>query len=272
MKRALLPFLVLLGACGDNQTHPDPHAGYDAGAPVIGCVPDLDGKIDSSEMKAAIGIAVRYLVSPAGKTRTVDVAGATDGAGHLVWNWGTDYADDQAANLEASNLSGKWYASSFSGGQFVAPFDAGGAIEAVYSQDDQAIWLHGIASAQPSPKTLLVYEQPVALYRFPLQAGASWTSQGVVKNGTLNNSPWASTDTYAATDDATGRLVLPELTFTQAHRVRFTVTQQNAAGTHVTRQASFVFECFGEVGRATSGQDETKDDFTTAAEQRRFQP
>jgi hypothetical protein len=44
-----------------------------------------------------------------------------------------------------------------------------------------------------------------------------------------------------------------------------------AAGqTQVTRQVSFMFECFGEIARATSLPGETNDDFTTAAEIRRF--
>jgi hypothetical protein len=40
----------------------------------------------------------------------------------------------------------------------------------------------------------------------------------------------------------------------------------------VTRQDSYLFECFGEVARATSQPNETSDDFTTAAEVRRFTP
>jgi hypothetical protein len=33
-----------------------------------------------------------------------------------------------------------------------------------------------------------------------------------------------------------------------------------------------MFECFGEIARATSQPNETNDDFTTAAELRRFGP
>ena len=36
------------------------------------------------------------------------------------------------------------------------------------------------------------------------------------------------------------------------------------------RQVSFLFECFGEVARATSRDDEQAVDFTTAAEVRRL--
>jgi hypothetical protein len=266
---------VLACACEANRTHPDEHAAYDAGAAApLPCVPDLDGRIDPSELQPVLGVPVKYLVSPPGKSRPVDVAGMTDSSGHLVWDWGTDYADDQTATITAQPLQGKWYASSFPSGQFVTPYDAGDTLESVYSQDDTGLYLHGIASTQPKPaegQTLLVYEQPVLLYKLPLTVGATWTSIGVVKNGVVRGLPYAGQDTYQGSDDATGQLVLPDLTFTQAHRLRFVVTTAPSAGQNVvTRQVSFLFECFGEVARATSEPNETMDDFTTAAEVRRF--
>ena len=72
-------------------------------------------------------------------------------------------------------------------------------------------------------------------------------------------------------DDATGQLVLHDVTFSQVHRVRTKVTLSPATGASiVTRQDSFLFECLGEVARATSVNDEPKDDFTTASEIRRL--
>jgi hypothetical protein len=38
----------------------------------------------------------------------------------------------------------------------------------------------------------------------------------------------------------------------------------------ITQQSSWLFECFGEVARATSAVGETNPDFTTAAEVRRL--
>jgi hypothetical protein len=275
MRRTAFLLFLLCGCVSNNETHPNEHAGYDGGTTApLSCVPSLNGQITSAEVQAVLGVAVKYLVSPKGENRPVDVAGTVDANGHLVWDFGTDYADDQIAQIQATEVTGKWYASSFPNGQFVTPFDAADTIEAVYSQDDQAIWLWGLASAQQNPpqgETLLVYQQPVALYRFPLAAGSSWTSTGTITNGTNEGLPWAEQDTYEATDDATGQMILPDFTFTQAHRVRFKVTLAPAAGqTQVTRQASFMFECFGEIARATSLPNEPNDDFTTAAEIRRF--
>jgi hypothetical protein len=269
--------LVALAACGDNQTHPDTHGLYDGGAVApLQCVPNLDGTIDSNELKAVLGVTVRYLVSPPNTTRTVDVAGTVDSTGHRVWDMGVDVASDQILQVTATSLNGKWYAASFPTGRFTTPFDAAQTLDAVYAQDDTALWLLGLASTQPSPpegKTLLVYAQPVMALKLPLSVGTTWTSVGTVQNATLRGLPYAGQDTYTFTDDATGELIVPSLTFTQAHRVRSTVTLAPSAGANVTtKQASFFFECFGEVARATSQPNETQDDFTTAAEVRRFGP
>lgn len=277
---ALVAFAVgavalLASACGDNKTHPE-HSAYDAGpSPPLSCVPNLDGRVDSKELAAVLGVPVKYLVSPSGKERTIDVAGGVDPAsGKLTWNYGVDLADDQILTITASSLSDKWYATSFTNAQFVAPFDAAQTLDAIYTQDDKGLYLLGLASKSPTPpegKTLLVYGSPVQVFAFPMTAGASWTSTATITNGTLRGQPYAGKDTYDVKDDATGQLVLPDLTFTQVHRVRTRVTTVPSAGqSQTTLQVSFIFECFGEVARATSKANETNENFTTAAEVRRF--
>jgi hypothetical protein len=94
---------------------------------------------------------------------------------------------------------------------------------------------------------------------------------GTVKNATLRGLPYAGTDTYVITVDGAGTLLLQDYTFTQAMRVRTDLTAAPAAGeTVTTKQVSFLFECFGEVARATSQNNETQENFTTAAEVRRL--
>ncbi len=272
---ALLSGIALLG-CGPNLTHPLPGTYVDeAGAP-LPCVPNLDGMIQADELAPALGIPATYLISPAGGTRPVDIAGTTDSNGHLSWDWSTSYSDDGAVQIAASPVMGKWYAASFPQGQFVVQYDASHTLEAIYSHDDQAMYLYGLASTEQTPsdgegETLIVYAAPVALYKFPFGPGSTWTSTGNVTNATLRGLPYAGTDTYVTTDDATGTMILPDLTFSQVHRVRTTLSNNPAVGeASTTRQVSFIFECFGEVARATSQLNETSDDFTTAAEQRRL--
>jgi hypothetical protein len=281
LQRALAIALVTAAcawsaACEDNLTHPAVTTPYEAGtiAP-LSCVPNLDGVIQSSELQPSLGVPAFYRVNAANTTRTVDVAGEVNDAGQLVWDWGASYANDQVATIEATPLQGKWYASSFPSGQFVTPFDAADTLEAVYSQDDNGAYLYGLASKVQNPpegETLWVYETPVTLYKFPLTPGTSWTTSGTITNGLVQNLPYAATDTYQGTDDATGQLILPDFTFTQAHRLRFVVTTVFSAGGNpqVNRQVSFLSECAGEVGRASSQMNETSDNFTTAAEQRRL--
>jgi hypothetical protein len=273
---ALAAAALGLAGCGDNQTHPSPdHDPYsDAGDAPLACVPNLDGTITMDEMKATLGVPVKYLVSAPGSKSPVDVVGTVDDSGKRTWDWSADVASDKTVSLVASTLDGKWYAASFPNGKFVTAMDAAGSLEGVYSQDEKTFYLHGIASTEKDPKagrTLLVYEPAIALYEYPLTVGKTWVSAGQVKNGTIKGLPYAGKDIYEVKDDATGQLVLHDVTFSQVHRIRTKVTLSPATGAAlVTRQVSFLFECFGEVARATSQNDETKDDFTTASEVRRL--
>ena len=273
---AVAAFAGLAPACSDNETAVPVHPAYDGGvvAP-LPCEPNLDGKIDSNELVPAVGIPANYLASPSGKERTVDLVGQTVN-GKLTWNFGADYADDQLAKIQAGTIDGKWYASSFASvvNPVVVPNDLAGLTEGVYTHDDQGFFLHGVASTNPAPpegKTLLVYTTPVMLYRFPLQPGAAWTSIGEVKDGTLRGLPFASRDTYDVKVDGAGELDLPDFVLTQVLRVRTNVSIAPAAGAVTTqRQVGFLFECLGEVTRATSKLNEPDENFTTASELRRL--
>jgi hypothetical protein len=276
LRFALVAMPALTASCGDNQTPAPAHPAYDGGvATALSCVPNLDGKIESRELVPQIGIPASYLVNPSGKDRTVDIVGQTN-AGKLTWNFGVDFADDQVAKIEAQKLDGKWYAGSFPGiaNAVVVASDLAGRTEGVYTQDDTGFFLHGIASTLPAPpegKTLLVYTAPVMLYRFPLQPGDAWTSTGEVKNGTLRGLPFASRDTYEVKVDGSGELGLPDFVLTQALRVRTNVSISPSAGALTTqRQVGFLFECLGEVTRATSKLNEPDENFTTASELRRL--
>lgn len=260
--------------CGDNATHPVDRPAFDSGdAQPLSCVPNLDGRIDSSELTPALGVPVNFLINPIGKERIVDVVG-TIVAGQRVWNFGIDFADDARITLLATAATGKWYAGSFPSGQFTAPLDAAGTLEGIYRHDDASLTLLGIASTKPDGpegKTLLIYDVPIPIVRFPLAAGAKWIASGTVINGTIRNLPYAGKDVYEVEDVATGKLVLHDLTFQQVHRVNTRVTVSPSAGVPTShRQVSFFTECFGEVARATSKNEETNPDFTSAAELRRF--
>lgn len=277
-----LPFFaavvfVSLSSCSENETPPPAKGKYEA-APVtpLACLPNLDGRIESRELAPQIGIPSTYLVTPPGKERAVDLAGRINPAGKLEWGFGVDFADDAVASIAAQKLEAKWYAGSFASvpNPVVVAIDVGGRTEGVYTHDEQGFFLHGVASAEADPpegRTLLVYDTPIMLYRFPLEPGAAWTSVGVVRDGRLRGLPIATRDTYEVRVDAAGQINLPDFILTQALRVRTTVTISPSPGQVTTqRQVGFLFECIGEVARATSKLNETADDFTAAMELRRL--
>ena len=78
------------------------------------------------------------------------------------------------------------------------------------SQDANGAYLYGLASKEQNPpegETLWVYDSPVTLYAFPLKPGTSWTKTGTIKNGLVRGLPYAATDVYQGTDDATRQLM-----------------------------------------------------------------
>ena len=270
---ALLVLSLAAGCAGENVTEPalDP---YDPGpGEPPACLPNLDGRIDEGELPTALGLPLSFRVTPAGEERSVDLVGLQQG-NTILWDLSATAEPDEVFTLAAAPLEGHWFAASFPGGQFVLPVDPAGTVLAVHSRADGAIRLHGVASAveqPPAGKTLLPYEEPIDLYRFPIEPGAAWVQTGYVSDGTWNGVPYAGWDEYEVSVDARGTLALPELSFTEAHRVRTNLTVQPAYGFPSSRRlVSWMFECFGEVARAQSRLDETEEDFTVATEVRRL--
>lgn len=271
---ALTTALLLTTSCVENQTPPGLQDYQPGPAPVLDCLPNLDGRIDASELQAAIGVPVSYRISPSGESRPVDLRGLIDQNGIRVWDWSLDDASDQRLEIAASELHQKWYASSFPGGEFVTLLNPDLDLEAIYSHDEEGLHFHGYASRQESPsvgQTLVVYDQPVTLYPFPLEVGRQWTSTGTVRNATVQGLPYAGVDTYESNVDASGELWLPELRFQQVLRVNTKVTINPSIGAPQShRQTSFFFECFGEVARAVSAPGTEDPEFNTAVEMRRL--
>ena len=175
-----------------------------------------------------------------------------------------------------ASLATSWFAPMFPRGELIAPLDVGHTVVGVLARDAQAISLLGIASTLPDPpegKTLVIYDAPIPLYVFPIATGATWSSVGTISSGhgTIDGLPFIGENRYEVSVDAAGELDLPELSFTQVHRIDTRVTVQPSSGPAVTRRSvSFVFECFGEVARATSRDGETASDFRVAQEVRRL--
>lgn len=271
----MLLLLGLLAGCGENRTFPGPTPYAPGEEPRFTCVPNLDGVLEAGEVPVLIGGEVAYLVNPEGVSRRVDLDGVVDASGQRVWDLGADFADDRVVGVGPMALTDQWFADDFPGGDYVAPVDLEGTVLGVYHLDERGLWLHGVASAEPDPpagRTLLPYDAPVPLYRFPLTQGDRYTVVGEVSVGTALGLAYRGTDTYEVDVLGAGRLDLPDWSFGQAWRVDTQVTVEAAAGATASRRLkSWLFECFGEVARA-QGAPGTTAPFTEAAELRRITP
>ena len=121
-------------------------------------------------------------------------------------------------------------------------------------------------------QTLLVYDAPVAVFRFPLEPGAQWSSAGEVNSGILRGLPYAAATPTTRRSTARARSILPT-SFTQALRVRTTVTVSPAAGNSPRSAPGRLRLRVLRRGRARHEQGRrAAGDFTTAAEVRSPEP
>lgn len=271
---ALVGVLGSTAGCGPNRTHPMRLPwDADAAVPPLGCVPNLDGRIDAAELEPSIGTPISFLVAPAGEERPIDLVGVPIDDGLTRWDFGADYGSDRVARIEALDPAAAWYAADFPTAEVAVPTDPSGAVDALYRLDEGGFYLLGLASHQMDPpegRTLLPYATPILLFQLPLTPGLEWISAADV-SGTLRGLPYAGRDTYETRVPAMGELVLPDLTFTHALRVATRVTVSPSAGAPVVRrQSTFVFECFGQVTSVTARDGDDVEDFTIAGEMRRF--
>src|SRR6202012_5644062 len=97
-------------ACPGPVSYPDIPA-VDPGP--FTCLPNLDGQIDASELQAALGVQVTYVLSGSATTPTVDLVGQLNSAGVRVWDYSESYATDVNLTIQASAIGAQWYAASF---------------------------------------------------------------------------------------------------------------------------------------------------------------
>ena len=241
--------LFILAACGTNET-PQP-----APVPTLPeCVPNRDGTITAAELPIALGATLTYYTS----------SNAT-GVGYEM---AQENASDQVVALGPVALGPQWYAASFPSGQFVV--DAGGGLDGIYHQDSQALWLDGTASqAMGANQTLIVYPTPLPVLRFPITVGEMYSAT-VAYSATIDGLPFNGSDELDVDVPDSGRLDVPYVQFSPVLRVREKAVRKTGATAITRRTTLFLFECFGEVARAESKQDETNPDFTTAAYLRRY--
>jgi len=245
-------------ACSENRTPYGPDAGLQP--EVLSCVPNLDGVLSRDEMPTLLSTEVDYLIS---RGTAVDLS---DDEIDLS----AEYDGEAKQAVTAEPIAGQWFASDFPADGIVVQLSRIGDTFAILRSTENAISLLGIAS-ELEDHTLLKYQSPIDLYRFPMREGDSWQQESAVL-GTLASVPYNGSDQYRVAVGSRVSVSLPHLRFTSARRVQTSITSDSgAAGVVVTRQqVSLLSECFGEVTRVVSQDNESATNFTTAAELWRF--
>ncbi len=236
------------------------------------CIGNNDGIVEASEMPTVIGAVASYRVNPYNTSVPVSLTGVEDGS-QYVW----DYSNPPQltpTHFKVESLQNQWFAGHFPEGQYVTPLSLWDPnILGVYRNEGDTVMLLGIASAT-SPAdpdfTLLVYDAPLVVFRFPLDVGATWEQTVTFSDATLKGVKNAGEETYRFVVDGRGRVELPQFSFDNVLRVRLKLTQRFVVSdgspdiSHI--QYFFVHECVGEVARIVSHANETDNNFTAASE------
>ncbi|HEY5952248.1 MAG TPA: hypothetical protein VIV40_42410 [Kofleriaceae bacterium] len=248
-----------------------PTTGLDGGADSsVACAPNHDGVIERDEVVILVPASVNFRSS--GETQ-VDLAGTKDLDGTRHWDLSGMFTGDHDTPMETAPLAGTWFASQFSGGQFITPLSGAGATDllGVYTALANKVQILGAASKEAGPtQTKLTYDPPVDTFAFPLHMGQHWETHSSV-TGTASGLPVLFSDVWKADIDAKGDVITPYGAF-PVLRLRLQLARTIGLVTTTTTTYGFVAECFGTVATVSSRSNETALEFTTAAEVRRLAP
>ena len=233
-----------------------------------------DGDVTASDVPVVPGLPLRFVeANSASGDLPVDVDG-TDANGAVTWDFTTAEPGDGPFQVQADFLADQWYASSFADeapldhgvGAYVAPLAADTV--AIFRRSDADLVILGVASVEQG-RTLITYDPPILVLRFPLTDGASFTSTST-GSGTFEFNPfYVSTDVYDSAVDGTGDVVTNAGTFKALRlRVSQSVTVGFLVVTHI--QYAWVAACLGVVAQVSSGDNEADPHYRQASQVRRL--
>lgn len=256
-------------------------AGLDAGTP-IGCLPNHDGQIERSEVFFQAGLRATYRVSGAASFET---AGSAAADGGRRWDFTQALAGDASRLVETKSLQGQWFESDYPDAGYTSEL---GSLLGVFATAGDALYLQGVVSpADGNSATRIHYEPWVKVLQFPLQAGASWTTdatvsgkyQGfVIGNAAFGTGLPFQREVYTSSVDRSGDALTPFSNFPSL-RVRTVMERYTRVYTLnpwylalTLRTFSWNAECFGTVATLNSKDNEGSTEFTDATEVRRLSP
>jgi hypothetical protein len=241
------------------------------------CLGNNDGTIEAAEMPTVVGAYVTYSVNGPGQSVAVSTKGATEADGY-AWDF-TSVPALTPVGIEVEDPADFWFAPHFPDAQYATPVSLWQTdLLGIFAGGPDTVLMLGLASRE-SPEetaayTLLVYDEPLAVYRYPLTLGAKWGQTVTFSDAIIQGVKNAGSETYDFVVDGRGTVKLPSFTLANTLRVRLSLSQtfvvSQGKPTIAHTQFFFVHECLGEVARIVSAPDEANKEFTTAAEFRRL--
>ena len=254
------------GDPGEGEGEGDPGEGEGEGDPPR-CSLD-DGRLDVDELPVAIGIPLRYTAATDEDAAIpVDVVGSASANG-TRWDFTGPVPDGAPFEVVAWALDGRWYADRFEDapafaagrGAYVAPLSDD--MEGVFEKRDGEVLLLGVASVEED-RTVVTYEPPITVLQFPLQVGATFSTE-TNGSGTFDFNPfyWSS-DTYTSAVDASGTV---ETAAGPLPALRLRLEQEVIVGYLVVTQIkySWLAPCIGVLAQVESDTGEDDPAFTHA--------
>jgi hypothetical protein len=230
------------------------------------CSPNHDGVIDRDEIVVLVGAGPGYAVNTPGTTIPVDLEPHNG-----VWDFSSppDYQGGSEVQTFDQLLSakGQWWSADFPTASYAMAAPGGQDLLIVMRSSLDGEQALGYVS-QSNQATELTYDQPIPLWRFPLAVGKQWTATANV-TGRANYVAVVESETWEMQVLARGTTKVPIGTF-DSLQLRIHTTQTIG----LQRTTRYVYqqlaECYGQLARIRSQDNEASAIFTTAAERRRL--
>jgi hypothetical protein len=232
------------------------------------CIASDSGTILQSQVVFMAGLHATFLTAD---DVTVSTAGETLPDGSRVWDFSGALPGDKDVLVETLPVTGAWYAASFPQASYASQLSDTSSLLGLFQFTSSNLLLEGVVSPDAgATQTKLTYSPAVSTLQFPLNVGASWSTNASV-TGTADGVPVVYTEDYTSSVDAQGTLKTPLASF-EVLRVGTVLTRTVGIEKTVIRTFIFVTDCYGSVATITSQDNESSTEFTTAAEIQRIAP
>ncbi len=233
-----------------------------------GCMAADSGLIQRDQIVLMAGLHATFRVA---ENVDVNTAGQMNPDGTRTWDLSVSQPGDHDVLVDTLSPKGAWYAGAFPSATYATQLSDTSNLLGVFQTTSGDVLLQGVVSPSSGvTQTKLTYKPAVVTLQFPVQAGATWSTNATV-SGTADGVPGVYFEDYKTKVDYRGTLKTPLATF-PVLRVGTVLTRTAGATVTVIRSFVFVTDCYGPVASITSQPDAAEAEFTSAAELRRIAP